>query len=112
MARAALLLLAVLAACAPPQASATPTPAPSAVARASAEAERLLGPGATLVYSDASATLRRVYGGAGGVDRGFDDPGIFAVYRAASDALYAEVFVRYEDLRVSFSRATREPVRR
>ncbi len=109
------LVLAVVVGCAGPTASPSPTLSADdarAVERADAEAARLLGTDARLVLRQSNATLRMIYGGGGGLDRGFDDAGLFVVYASPRGGLFAEMFVRYEDVKVTFSRTTTDPVRR
>lgn len=108
------LLAFALAGCAPAPV-ATPSLDPRsdrAVQSADVEAGRLLGTDARPVFRQFSATLRGIYGDRAGADRGADDPGLFAVYASPGSGLFAEVFVRYDGARVTFSTVTRDPVRR
>lgn len=114
MRRALSLLPIVLAlACAAEAPAPTRSPPETAAdAHALEEAVRLLGTDARLVSRQGDTTLRLVYGGPTGVDAGPDDRGLFTVYASPAAGRFAEVFVRYADLRVTFSRTTADPVRR
>lgn len=110
----AFALLVVLAACSAPPAAPPELDARTARAAevADGEAARLLGSDVRPVLREAPLTLRAIYGARADVAAAADDPGLFAVYASPGSGLFAEVFVGYDGMRVTFSSVTRDPIRR